>query len=78
VGAFQGALRAAGFDVCTVEVKKWKRDLALIKAEKADSRELAARVFPQRAELIRCGGGWVVRGCDDLGARLLLAGDSFV
>jgi hypothetical protein len=55
-GALQGALATAGFEVCTVGARSWKRDLGLSKAEKDDSRALAAAVFPGQAGLVRCGG----------------------
>jgi hypothetical protein len=58
-GALQGALLSAGFDVCTVAVKQWKKDLGLAKTDKEHSRALAARVFPDQADLVRLGG----RGC---------------
>jgi hypothetical protein len=45
IGAWQALLLALGFEVCSVHAKQWKKGLGLIKAEKDDSRELAARLY---------------------------------
>jgi hypothetical protein len=45
IGAWQAVLLALGFEVCSVHAKQWKKGLGLIKADKDDSRELAARLY---------------------------------
>jgi hypothetical protein len=45
IGSWQAVLLAAGFEVCSVHAKQWKKGLGLIKADKDDSRELAGMLY---------------------------------
>lgn len=59
VGAWTAALAAHGFDVSTVHVLTWKKDLGLIGRDKDWSRQLARDVFDKQAAapqdaLLRC------------------------
>jgi hypothetical protein len=62
IGAWQGVLLALGFEVCSVHAKHWKKGLGLLKADKDDSRALAARLFAGvgqcQQHIIRWAGSW--------------------
>jgi hypothetical protein len=47
VGAWTALLAAHGFDVTTVHVLSWKKDLGLLKRDKDSSRQLAKALFQQ-------------------------------
>lgn len=47
VGAWTALLAAHGFDVTTVHVLSWKKDLGLLKRNKDSSRQLAKVLFQQ-------------------------------
>lgn len=45
LGAWTAALLALGFEVCTVHVRQWKKDLGLSTRDKDCSRQLAQDIF---------------------------------
>jgi hypothetical protein len=47
VGAWTALLASHGFDVTTVHVMSWKKDMGLLKRDKDCSRELAREIFRQ-------------------------------
>lgn len=59
VGAWTALLASHGFDVTTVHVLSWKKDMGLLKRDKDSSRQLAKTLFQQAGapqdELLRWG-----------------------